>query len=204
MFNLSLTEKASFAALVAAFLLVCLPFGLSYARDEPFVLNGKEFGFGSNEYKRVRTELAACQQTQSKAVSEALSMLEDLRIENQKLREANLTLIRNEDSRNQKNAKMWFPVDDVTFYADGKFVTQEGITRKGKWTHQESELSLRLLSFDHDGIVFATNLPAPGNFIRLPMSDSIFVPMRKWDYRLSVKLIESENVEVRIERQNKS
>jgi hypothetical protein len=191
--NLTLTEKASFVALAAAFILVCVPFGLSFARNEPFIIYGKEFGFGMGDYKKAQNDLAACQQRLDKAAVDAFALSERLN-----------SLVTQEESRKQKSAKMWFPVDDVTFYNDGKLITQEGAERKGTWSHRESELTLRLVAMDEDGIVLATNLAAPGNMIRIPNLNSVLVPMMKWDYRLSFKSIDPDTAEVRIERQQKS
>jgi hypothetical protein len=203
LFNLTLTEKASFAALIAAFLLVCLPFGLSYTRDEPFVLYGKEFGFGTGTLKKAQSDLTACNQRLDNTTSEALALLDKARSENQQLKQANAILLKQEESRNLKSSKMWFPVDNVTFYEDGKFITQEGAEQKGKWSHRNSELTLRLVALAGDEIVLATNLPEPGNLLRISKSSPVLVYMTKWDYQLSMKTQYPDNAEIQIERQPK-
>jgi hypothetical protein len=109
-----------------------------------------------------------------------------------------------QQEQDKKNSALWFPVDDVQFLADGSFSTLEGERGTGKWIHKESEVSLELVDLTDGIVVIGTNLPPPGNKIRIQIGNAILVHTEKWDYRLLTKDINFGRATVQIERRLKS
>lgn len=180
---------------------------LSYSSNQPFMINGKEYGFGAEELQKKTSELEACRDTASKIIAEAKRQLSDAKAENARLKEANSAFFAQQQARANHDAAMWFPVDDVVFLKDGTFSTQVGKKNgKGRWASPDSELMLQLIGMNSDEIVLETNLPPPGNKIRMTELAGVLVPMNKWEYRLSIRHIypQEGEISVRIERRPKS
>lgn len=204
MVDLKLTEKVSAICVIILGLLVAVPFGLSYLRDEPFVVYGKEFGFGASELRNKTAELKNCKSESTIALAEAHRRLAEASEENKQLREANSVLTAQEQDRKKKESALWFPIDDIEFVDGGSFVTEEGRQGRGKWSHPDSELTLKLLVIGAGELVVETNLPPPANKLRMQRDLPVLVPMKKWDYRLWASSIYSEKAQLRIERRPKS
>jgi hypothetical protein len=180
---------------------------LSYSSNQPFMFNGKEFGFGSKELERRTSELAECKNIASQTLTEVRRQLAEAVTENMRIKESNLVLIAQQQARARHDAAMWFPVDDVAFLTDGTFSTQDGERDgKGRWKNPDSELTLQLLEMHESEVVLGTNLPPPGNKIRLTGQSTVLVSMSKWNYQLSLQHVYSSfgKASVRIERRQKS
>jgi hypothetical protein len=107
-----------------------------------------------------------------------------VRLENLQLKQEKAKFLLLQQEQDKRNSALWFPVDDVQFLADGSFSTLEGGSGTAKWSHKESEISLKLIDLTDGIVVLGTNLPPPGNKIRIQIGSAILVHAEKWDYRL--------------------
>lgn len=187
-------------ALLTFILLACV-IGLSYMSNAPFLISGKSFGFGSEELQKRTIDL----EKSVKILSEIRQELDVMKAENLQLKELNSKLISVQQARTRDEAAMWFPIDDVEFEQDGSFSVLDGRNGQGKWSNRDSELTLQLMGLDALGVVLGTNLPAPGNKVRIQTGQAVFVPMSKWDYRVSAVEAYSSlgKAVVRVERRDK-
>lgn len=201
-----LPEKAVIAFVVVMGLLTAALFGTSYFSNGPFTIYGKEFGFGSNELKEKTAEFEDFRNQSSKAFAELQRQLAEAKTENVKLKEEKGALIAQLQERARQDAAMWFPIDDVEFLENGTFNTLGGKQGKGRWSNSDSELALQLIRIASPEVVLETNLPPPGNKIRLQKgAPGILVHMNKWDYQLSLQGIGSypNSTTIRVERRPK-
>jgi len=204
-FDLSkLSEKVFIWIVLTAGLLASVLFGISYLNNEPFSVYGKAFGFGSDVLQKRTAELEKCQIELPKMLDAVQGQLADAKIENQQLRAANAALLAQQQNRASQDAALWFPIDDVQFLQGGEFLTSKGKRGRGKWSDQDSELTLQLVVIDEGEFSLETNLPPPANKIRIRAGGGVLVHMSKWDYQLSAREIGSEKVEVRVERRSRS
>lgn len=194
--------KAWYALIAAALILVGTVFGFSYKDKLPVTIWDKQFGYGSAELKKKEADLKEL--TDQNA--ELLKTLDIVKSDNTKLKEANAELSKKDQERTSQANRIWFPVDDIDFNEDGTFSTK--LSKKvghGKWANKESELTLQLVSIGNGGVVLSTNLPPPGNFIRMSTSSGLLVPLGAWEYLLTItKYSGFGETSVRVERRSRS
>lgn len=203
MFDLKFSEKASIILVVLLIMLIGIPFLVSYQENRPFSVLGKDFGFGGSEIDKNKAEFEKYRKDSENYFLKLQTRLTELEEENKKLKEASRLLAAQEVERARASHNLWFPVDDIEFSGNGQFSSSDKENARGKWTHSESEFSLRLVTAESDEAVFETNLPAPGNRIRIREGQAILVPMSKWDYQILVRSIYDGAIKVRVERRPK-
>lgn len=198
-----LSEKTIIAILLIIFLLMVALFGISYLRNQPFTIYGKEFGFGSDELRKVTAELKTFREESSRNLDQIQQLLVEAKKENLKLKEENMVLISQQEDRLRQAAALWFPIDTLDFFVDGTFSTQDGRQGRGKWASKESELTLKLIGIDDGDVLLETNLLPPENKIRIQSRHQLLIHMIKWDYLLTSKDVYSDNATIRVERRKK-
>lgn len=199
MIDIKLTEKASLVlAMVAGGIVASC--AVSYLRNEPLVVAGKEFGFGGGELQKRTAEFEAYKSETERAKAAWRGLLQQASATIRRQNEDNEALVAEEQKRFQQSNGAWFPIDDVNFYGNDKFSTESGRAGRGKWSDRDSELILKLIAYNDSEAVLETNLFAPWNKIRIQEGQSLQVLMKTYDYRISVKLIMDDHAEVRVER----
>lgn len=188
-----LSEKAAITIIVCLSILVATFFTLSYTHNEPFSVYGKEFGFGSGELSKKADE-----------IQQLKKRLEAVEAENQQLKQTNSAFIAEQQERTRQMGATWFHVESIEFNSqDDSFTTGQGKQGRGTWVDKESELRLALLEKHDRELVLGTNLAAPANKIPIQSQQSMFIPMPKYDYRVTVLAIYGSTAEVRVERRSK-
>lgn len=198
MISTTLSEKSFIAIAVCVIICLIALTSASYLRNEPLIIYGKEFGFGSQEARKRVEEL---DKLRADAV-ETHKLLKALDKMNDQLRQENSALHARHLTRAQQDASMWFPVDDVTFFDGGRYSTQAGKVGRGKWSNADSELTLQLVTADDSAVVLATNLPAPGNKVRIAEGEDMWIPMAKFEYQLAL-ISSDDGVRLRINRRTR-
>jgi hypothetical protein len=191
-----ISSKVLIGVAMLIFILLVSVIALSYGSDTPFLIDGKPNDFGSQELKKKTTEL----EDLAYRLSQTKQKLEAVESENGKFKEANVKLLAQQQALAQADAAIWYPVDDIEFQEDGTFSTLGTRQGKRKWSHQDSELNLHLVALEENSVVLGTNLPAPGNKLRIQNGQGILVPMSKWEYRVTVVTVYSSTAEIRVER----
>lgn len=192
----------SVSLILAATLLGCVGIlsWVSYSTSQPFMVNDKAFGFGSQELARLKSEL----NTSSEALAELQEKVTAANHVIEQLRDSNAKLVAQQQARADYDSGLWFPVDDIEFNEDGSFSSHGGKRPgRGKWSSPDSELVLRAIELNRDEVVLETNLLPPGNKIRLSSSSAILAPMDKWEYRLNVVSAHYSQATIRVERRSK-
>jgi hypothetical protein len=194
-----LPEKSLITIIAVSCAILSALYVVSYTRNQPFTFNGKEFGFGSDALQKKGAEL----EDSKKRLDEIQHALALARSENLQLKEENAKYVLLQQEQDKNNSALWFPVDDVQFLNDGSFSSLEGGNGTAKWSHKESEISLKLIDLTDGIVILGTNLPPPGNKIRIPTGNAILVHTEKWDYRLLTKEIHFDRATVQVERRIK-
>lgn len=188
-----LSEKVAITIIISLSILVATFFTLSYTRNEPFSVYGKEFGFGTGELSKKVDE-----------IQQLRKLLTAAQTENQQLKRANSAFTAEQQERARQMGATWFHVESIEFNSQSDtFTTGQGKQGTGIWVDKESELRLKLLEKHDRELVLGTNLAAPANKISIPYQQSMFIPMPKYDYRVTVISIYGDSAEVRVERRSK-
>ena len=164
----------------------------SYFTDQPYMIDGKEFGFGGIAKKTA--ELSTCK-----------ALLSQEFTENEQLRRSNLNLQAEQKARIAHDADLWFPIEEFTFAKDGSFVSSnQKRSGKGKWTHTDSPITLTLDEIrGTTEVILLTNLPPPSNKIRLSKNRTILVPWDDLEYQLTLTSSLYDSADIRVERRSK-
>lgn len=170
---------------------------VSLERQEPFMIYGKEFGFGSEAYKKMRQELSVCRSI-SEEMEANIASLEKI---NQTLQEQLSERKGELDAAALKNSEQWFPLDEISVTGMGKEFNLEALKSRGSvWQSPGNELSLRVTSIKVDEVLLETNLPEPYNQLRLERRQTWKIPMPKWHYKISLDQAYYGMATIRVER----
>jgi len=174
---------------------------LTYLSNTPFFFYGQPFGFGSEELNKRTRELEDATRT----FSEIKRQFDGVQSENVYLKETNANLLAQQQARARAELATWFQVDEVDFRDNGRFSTEDARHGKGRWSNQDSELTLRLIAIKSSGVILGTNLNAPGNKLRIEEGRAMLVSMTNYDYQVSIiAMDETEGLaSIRIERRSK-
>jgi len=208
LFNHTNMEKIPLPWIVVAVLTCLLALvgiaGITIIKQESFMVYGKEFGFGSDEYKETKKALEQSI-LEGKKNADKLSLLEQ---ENNLLRGKILDYKERLDAENSRINEQWFPLDEITleeiYYNENRSVINLE-TRKFKgavWYSPEKELSIRVASLKYGEALLETNLPDPYSQLRLTTVTPWMIPRDKWHYQLTLIPSRYGSSIIRIERRS--
>ncbi len=185
------TAAANTIRFIALILLVTIAGLLTFnwISGQPFYINGQPYGYHAKAFDDLNSKLESTRASCSTQLTESTKLIS--------AQQQELAQWHERDQHRQAQIKStWFPIADVEFDSSSLRV----------WRNPESELTLALESINRSGdeLVLKTNLPAPGNKIRLQERENSWTfPMNKWNYRVTLVSAAYGVAIVRIERQSK-
>jgi hypothetical protein len=205
--NIDKISKTTIVFLIFSVALAVISISLmmwfSYKANQPLMIYGREFGFGTNELKKRTEDLLQCRSTAENAANDFHDTLEWFKAENSRLKAENSKWTAEYQARARRDAEMWYPVSDIDFVEEGTFTTSDGKEMgKGAWKSSSKDLTLKLLSSWVGEVVLETNLNPPSDRIRLD-KNAMIINANVWQYRVYLLSSYSDRASVRVERRGK-
>lgn len=192
-----LSAKTALALSMGIGLILLIGAAALYSIGDPLIINGKEYGFGTNQKKLAESQIL--QRRLEQKLNEVTEKLSTIAAENAQLKQSIASFQSQQEKARQDNVP-WSPVADVDFAQDGTYTTSDRKSGTGKWSAQDSEITLRYVSNTTDEVVLITNMAEPYNKVRLSRTMGIVAHMPKHDYSLQLDGIVDGVTTVRINR----